>query len=107
MLELITVLAILGVMAAVVAAAIPAPGSDPPPESLAAARVRLAEARREAITRGRPVTVTVRFASSDTGRHSPVAEWRATARPDGSIVADPALAIERLTGRPLSGEVGR
>jgi hypothetical protein len=107
MIELITVLAILGVMAAVVAAALPEPEPDPPAESLAAARVRLAEARREAITRGRPVTVTVRIAPQDTGARSPIAEWRATALPDGSIIADAALAVERLTGRPRSGEPRR
>ena len=104
MVELITVLAILGIMAAVVTAALPEPELGPPPESLLAARVRIAEARREAISRGRAVTVALRVSPTDTGTSRGSAartELRATALPDGSIIADPGLAIERLTGRPI------
>ena len=102
--ELITVLAILGIMAAIVSAALPEPEPGPPPESLLAARVRIAEARREAISRGRAVTVALRVILPDSGTSpgTPVRrELRATALPDGSIIADPGLAIERLTGRPV------
>lgn len=109
MIELVTVLMIMGIMAAVVGLAFR--GTDPAPASntTEAAHAAIADARREALTRGVPVGVTVlvptvllpvvpgaegRSAASFTSLH-------AVARPDGSVIADSALGINRLTGRPL------
>lgn len=89
LLELLVVLAILGVLAGVTGVAFretrDADVIDP-------TRSRVAEARREAIRAGRAITVTV------------VRQGRlvaATAHPDGSVVADTSLAIDRLSGRAI------
>jgi prepilin-type N-terminal cleavage/methylation domain-containing protein len=83
--ELLVVLAILGVMAGVVGLAVPPIRRAP--EGGAAARV--ARARQTAVASGRAVTVSV----SMDGRPR-----TATAFPDGSVVADSGLDVDRLSG---------
>ena len=113
--ELMVVLAVLGLMAGVVGVAFRRTEPPPGPSTLAAAHVQLAAARRDAITTGSSVTITVTLMRpldadpSDTSGLMPDVgpvkaasrQYRVTAFPDGSILGDPALAIERLTGRPL------
>jgi hypothetical protein len=105
MVELIVVLAIIALLAGVVAASISESELAPRAGTIAAARARVAEARREAITSRGPVVVVVRAEESGVRPASdtamPVVEWRATALPDGRVIADPALGIEHLTGRPV------
>lgn len=84
--ELLVVLAILGVAAGVAGLSFRA---EPTPVPVDAARAQVAAARREAIRTGRSVTVVV----SDQGQVSV-----ATAHADGSVVADSALSIDRFTG---------
>lgn len=85
--ELVVVLAILGVVAGVTglayAAARPAPAPDDP---LAA----IARARAEALASRRATSVAVRV----EGRTHAV-----TVLPDGSVLADPGLRVDRFTGR--------
>jgi prepilin-type N-terminal cleavage/methylation domain-containing protein len=106
LLELIVVLAIMGIMAAVVGLAVRQPEPPLPATSLEAARAAVADARREAMRTGQPVAVTV---SIDAGsRRSASAagtliQLHATAAPDGSVIADTALRIDRLSGRPHRG----
>lgn len=86
--ELMTVLAILGVMAAVAGlAAGSLDRTDPEADREAA----VAAARREALSTRRPVELVL-----------PPAEGglRMTAFPDGTVRADTALGLELLTGRP-------
>jgi prepilin-type N-terminal cleavage/methylation domain-containing protein len=86
--ELIVVLAILGVMAGVTGLAFqPVASRGPAPVSDNAARIRAA--RRVALSSGRAVTISL----LRDGR--PVF---ATALPDGSVIADHALRVDRLTG---------
>ena len=86
--ELLVVLAILGVMAGVVGlAARRLDDTDP----AAARSAAIADARRRALETRRPVTVE--FRDGDTVR------WM-TARPDGSVRGDTALGLDPLTGRP-------
>ena len=84
--ELVVVLTILGVVAGVVGLAIrrsaPIRAADAPTAAIAAAR-------RVAIDSARIVTVDV------GGDMTPN---RATAYPNGSVVTDTALSIDRLTG---------
>jgi prepilin-type N-terminal cleavage/methylation domain-containing protein len=83
--ELLVVLAIMTVMAAVVGIAAPPirhADSDP-------AGTRVMAARRTALLSGQAVSVTV-----TSGTHS----YAVTAYPDGAIVADSALAVDRLAG---------
>jgi prepilin-type N-terminal cleavage/methylation domain-containing protein len=83
--ELLVVLAIMTVMAAVVGvAAPPIRHADP---DLAATRV--VAARRAALSSGQAVSITV-----VSGDHP----YAVTAYPDGAIVADSALAVDRLAG---------
>lgn len=106
MLELIVVVAIMGVMAGVVGLAVaqPAPTAE---NTLEAAHAAIADARRAAIRSGSAVAIVVSVDAKEDGSaissaiHSaqPVA-LHATAFPDGSVIADPALGIDRLTGRP-------
>jgi prepilin-type N-terminal cleavage/methylation domain-containing protein len=83
--ELVVVLAVCGILAGVVGLAMRAarPVADTPEQ-------RLAAARREALRTGRPVTAVWTI----DGKAA-----QATARPDGSTIADPALGVDRLTGR--------
>lgn len=85
--ELLVVLAILGVVAGVTGLAF-RPVSETSPVDAVAAQV--ATARRDALRTGRPVTVMV-------SRGGDVVA--ATAHPDGRVVADTTLAIDPLTGR--------
>jgi prepilin-type N-terminal cleavage/methylation domain-containing protein len=84
--ELIVVLAIIALMAGVTTLAFRR--ADLTPQVAPWVRA-IAAARRLAIDSARTVSLTVRIAD---GLYS------ATALPDGSIVADPALGIDRLTG---------
>lgn len=98
-LELVIVLAILGVIASVVGLAIRA---APPvePDSLDEAQRIIASARRRALDDGRSVVVAVRLRrrgeQAATVRH-------ALALPDGSVLADSTLGIARLSGGPELG----
>jgi len=101
LIELIVVLAILGLMVAVVGLSFTRAPSAPPPGSIAAALDTIAAVRRMAITRGIPITIVLSIATSpEAGGPSRTAH--ATAYPDGSVVADGALGIDRLSGRPLA-----
>jgi prepilin-type N-terminal cleavage/methylation domain-containing protein len=85
--ELLVVLCVLGVVASVAVLAVrqfdrPAP-DDP--------RIILAESLRVAVDT--PRTIVVRVVHD--GR-----PLSATIRPDGSVVGDSALAVDRFTGRP-------
>lgn len=83
--ELIVVLAIMTVMAAVVGlAAPPIRHADPD-----IATTRVTAARRTALSSGQPVSITV------VSREHPYA---VTAYPNGAVVADSALAVDRLAG---------
>ncbi len=83
--ELLVVLAIMTVMAAVVGLAAP-PIRHADPDT---ATTRLTAARRAALASGQPVSITV------VSRERPYA---VTAYPDGAVVADSALAVDRLSG---------
>jgi prepilin-type N-terminal cleavage/methylation domain-containing protein len=83
--ELIVVLAIMTVMAAVVGlAAPPLRHADPD-----IATTRVTAARRTALASGQPVTITV------VSQEHPYA---VTAYPNGAVVADSALVVDRLAG---------
>jgi prepilin-type N-terminal cleavage/methylation domain-containing protein len=84
--ELIVVLAIVAVMAGVTTLAFRR--ADLTPQGEPWVRT-IAAARRLAIDSARTVSLTVRVADG---------LYTATALPDGSIVADPQLGIDRLTG---------
>jgi prepilin-type N-terminal cleavage/methylation domain-containing protein len=86
--ELMVVLAILGVMAGVVGLAARSLDDTDPASQRAA---RIADARRRALETRRPVRLEL--SSGDTVR-------RMIALPDGSVRADSALDLEPLTGRP-------
>ena len=106
--ELLVVLAILGVMAGVAGLSFARPVlAVQQPGSLEAALDSIAEVRRMAITRGVSITVTLSISGSTAGGGD--APWivRATALPDGSIIADAALGIDRLTGRPVGSQEAR
>lgn len=85
--ELLVVLAIFGVVAGVTGLTFRAEPRSPRVDDAAA---RVTAARREAIHSGRSVTVVV-------ASHNGVVV--ATAHADGSVVADSALGLDRLTGR--------
>jgi hypothetical protein len=80
------VLAVLGVAAGVVGVAI---GVTPAPAGVSERVAAIAAARREALTRGRAVIITL----DDSAGVRAV-----TALPDGSVVAD-SQTVNRLTGR--------
>jgi hypothetical protein len=89
MLELIIVLAILSILVGVVGLAL---HSAPPANASDESTARVLAARDSAIRFGHAVTVKVTMKG---------AIRLATAFPDGRVVADPALGIDPLTGRPL------
>ena len=91
--ELVVVVAIMAVIAGVggIAFVRLSRADDVPPTGAAIVRA----ARREALRRGVAVTV----ADSAPGR----APRRATAFPDGRVVADTALGVDALTGTILGG----
>lgn len=94
LLEVLVVLSILGVAGGVVGLAHLRMEPAAPPDEVAA---RVAAARAEALAGGRSVTVRIVRDGS--------AYW-ATARPDGSVLADAELAVERLTGKATGARRG-
>ena len=87
LLELLIVLAILGVVAGVTGLGFRRPADSTLVDSVDA---RIADARRDAIRSGQSVSVIVMHAGV------PVA---VTAHPDGRVIADTTLAIDQLSGR--------
>lgn len=88
--ELIVVLTILGVVAGVTGLAVRRVAPVHEADARAAA---IGAVRRAAIDSARVVTADV---AGDT------VPYRVTAYPDGSVVADRALGIDRLTGAPVA-----
>jgi len=86
--ELLVVIALLGIAAGIAAVGLSPRAAEPAP----AAHRAIAAARRLAIASGRPQTVRI---PSNSER-----PLLATAHPDGSVIADSAVAVEYLTGRP-------
>jgi len=86
LIELIVVLAILSLMAGVTTLAFRRADMTPRVVPWVSA---IAGARRSAVDSNRTVSLTVRVGDN---------VYAATALPDGSIVADAALGIDRLTG---------
>jgi prepilin-type N-terminal cleavage/methylation domain-containing protein len=87
LLELMIVVALLGLTASVAALAMPkrvVPPDDTPH--------RIANARMQALRTGQPVTVVLKLDRTFA---------IATAMPDGTVLADSAARIDRLTGQPL------
>jgi prepilin-type N-terminal cleavage/methylation domain-containing protein len=84
--ELIVVLAILSVMAGVTTLAFRRADMTPQVAPWVSA---IAAARRTAVDSDRTVSLTVRIGDS---------VYAATALPDGSVVADAALGVDRVTG---------
>lgn len=86
LIELIVSIALLGLLAGMVGLAFhrsnPVPFAEP-------AEAQVATARREALAGGRPVALSLSI-----GGHTRLA----TAFPDGSVLADSALGMDRLTG---------
>lgn len=95
--ELVVALTLLGLMAAVVGVAIPRQSAPNPIDQVARA---IAHARQSAIDSGHVVTITIVVAGLP---HT------ATALPDGSVLADDALDVERLSGAvsPRQPDTGR
>jgi prepilin-type N-terminal cleavage/methylation domain-containing protein len=87
LLELLIVITLLGIVASVAVLAMP--GKLTPPDDTAH---RIVNARTAALRTGRPVTVILQF---DT------LYGVATAMPDGSVLADSAAHVDRLSGQPL------
>jgi prepilin-type N-terminal cleavage/methylation domain-containing protein len=86
LIELIVVLAIVSIMAGVTTLAFRRADLTPTVEPWVSA---VAAARRTAVDSDRTVSLTVRVGDK---------VYAATALPDGSVVADPALGVDRLTG---------
>jgi prepilin-type N-terminal cleavage/methylation domain-containing protein len=87
--ELIVVLAILGVIAGVTTLAFRTVPPGPRVEPWASA---VAQARRTALDSARAVTITL---SVNGAPHA------VTAMPDGSVIADISIPVDRLTGEPI------
>lgn len=88
--ELVVVIAILGLAAGVAGLAFRPPPSRTGPDARGPA---IAGARARALATGARVTVAVDSGGSDA---------TVTAHPDGSVLAAPALTVERLTGKPTA-----
>jgi prepilin-type N-terminal cleavage/methylation domain-containing protein len=86
LIELIVVLAIIAIMAGVTTLAFRRADMTPTVEPWVSA---VAAARRTAVDSDRTVSLTVRVGDK---------VYAATALPDGSVVADAALGVDRLTG---------
>jgi prepilin-type N-terminal cleavage/methylation domain-containing protein len=86
LIELIVVLAIVAIMAGVTTLAFRRADMTPTVAPWVSA---VAAARRTAVDSGRTVSLTVRVGDK---------VYAATALPDGSVVADAALGVDRLTG---------
>lgn len=91
LIELIVVIAIIGMSAGVTALAL---RRAAPVRGIDMARATVAAARDSALRSGRAVTVSIRL-PVQTGTTLAFA----TARPDGRVLADSALAIDPLTGK--------
>jgi prepilin-type N-terminal cleavage/methylation domain-containing protein len=87
LLELMVTVAIIGVLAAVGTLAFPVDRTPIPTQPL----VQVAAARARAMQLGRPVTISVVVAGRVVD---------AFALPDGSVIADSSLSVDRLSGRP-------
>lgn len=87
LIELVVALAILGIIASVAGLGARPDAFVRPSDEVTATVARL---RRAAVNGGRAVTATLM---------SDGAPRRLTAFPDGSVVADSVLAIDRLSGR--------
>jgi prepilin-type N-terminal cleavage/methylation domain-containing protein len=87
LIELIVVIAILGVIAGLTTVSLRAAGGTEAP----ALATRVAAARREAVRIGRAVELVV------GGSEAPQV---VRALPDGRVLADPSLGIDMATGRP-------
>lgn len=87
MIELVVALTILGLMLAVSGVAFAVASRDEEPSGPEAV---IADARNEAISTGRIVSVTLVHEGN---------RYPATALPDGRVVADPVFGIEATTGR--------
>jgi len=90
LIELLVVLVLLGILSGVVVMSITT--TEPPAQSKAIAEVR--DARERALRSGRPVAITLR---DDSGSARPM-----VALPDGSVIADSALRLDRLAGKSPS-----
>ena len=86
LLELMVTVAIIGILASIGTLAFPV---DRTPDSAQPA-VRVAAARTRAVELGRPITISVVI----SGRLVD-----ALALPDGSVIADSSLTLDRLSGR--------
>jgi prepilin-type N-terminal cleavage/methylation domain-containing protein len=106
LIELVVVVAILGIMAGVVGLSFTRSVSAPPPGTVAAALDTIAAVRRMAIARGIPIAMAVTIEGSFEGE-GPLQVFHATAFPDGSVIADAALGIDRLSGRPITSDSRR
>jgi prepilin-type N-terminal cleavage/methylation domain-containing protein len=87
LLELLIVVVVLGLVTSVAALVMPAkvvPPDDTPH--------RIANARTRALRTGQPVSVVLQLDTVFS---------LATAMPDGTVLADSAARIDRLTGKPL------
>ena len=87
--ELVVVIAILGIVAGISGLSI---AHVPEPAAVSPALARISEARRAALRSGRRVTVTIEIDGSARS---------VTALPDGGIVADSAIFVDRLTGEAI------
>lgn len=92
LLELLVVLALLGVVTSVVVLLVP---QRPPLSEEAAVQAQLRAARQRALESGGATVAVV-----TRGRES----FRVRYLPSGEAIADPALAMDRLTGRAARGE---
>jgi prepilin-type N-terminal cleavage/methylation domain-containing protein len=92
LLELLVTIALIAIVVGVVAPALPRLG-DQGPDTPAS---RIARARRDALASGRPVTLSIDTVVAPA-KAPPV---DATVSPDGSVVADTMLSVDRLSGRP-------
>jgi prepilin-type N-terminal cleavage/methylation domain-containing protein len=88
LLELLVTIAVIGVIATVVVIAVPPDRTVPETDAL----VQVARARTQAIEEARPRTISILVA----GRPLDI-----TALPDGSVIADPSLGLDRLSGRAI------
>jgi prepilin-type N-terminal cleavage/methylation domain-containing protein len=101
LIELVVVLAILGIMAAVVGLSSVRPALAPAPGTLSAALDSIAAIRRMAITQGISISTAVAIDGGGEGEGRSRVAY-VTAFPDGSVVADESLGIDRLSGRSIS-----
>ena len=87
LIELLVVLVLLGILSGIVAMSIAT--AEPPGQSNIVVEVR--DARESALRSGRPVAITLR---DDSGNPRPM-----VALPDGSVIADSVLRLDRLAGK--------